>query len=85
MLLISKGSFEAGTPPPVFWKKSVQTIENKGREGEKDDEEHSRARKELEGKDIEELKTIRYFKGSMTAARGKGAVKRVFTREDTNN
>ena len=71
MLLISKGSFEAGTPPPVFWKKSVQTIENKGRDGEKDDKERSRARKDLEGKDIEELEKVRDFREGITAGRGK--------------
>ena len=32
---------DGGTPPPVFWKKRLQSIENKGQEREKERQESS--------------------------------------------
>src|SRR5713226_3940054 len=48
-----------GIPPPrVFLKKSVQSIENKGREVEKQRQESSRVRKGLEGKEISRKEAV---------------------------
>ncbi len=45
-------------PPRVFLKKSVQSIENKGREVEKQLQESSRVRKGLEGKEISRKEAV---------------------------
>ena len=45
---------DGDTPPPVFWKKSLQSIENKENETEKESQESSRGDKPLGGKEIEE-------------------------------
>jgi len=42
-------------PPPAFWKKSLQSIENKGNGLEKERQESSRGGKTLQGKEIEEI------------------------------
>jgi len=48
------------TPHPrVFWEKSAQSIENKGREVEKERQESSRVRKRLEGKEIEDVEEVK--------------------------
>ena len=47
--------------PPVFCKKSLQDIENKGRELGKERQERSRVRKRLEGKEIEEVEEVKGF------------------------
>jgi hypothetical protein len=41
--------------PPVIWKKSLQSIENKGKQQEKERQESSRDGKGLQGKEIEEI------------------------------
>jgi hypothetical protein len=45
-------------PPRVFFKTSLQVIENKRWESGKVPQENSRARKRKEGKEIEELKVV---------------------------
>jgi len=51
-----------GIPPPrVFWKKRLQSIENKGQEREKERQESSRGGKRLEIKEIEETEFLREF------------------------
>jgi hypothetical protein len=50
-----------GYPPPVFLKKRLQGIENKGEEVQKESQESSRAAKGLEGKEIEEVKEVEEF------------------------
>ena len=47
--------------PPGVWEKSAQSIENKGRELEKERQESSRVRKRLEGKEIEEVELMKEF------------------------
>jgi len=47
--------------PPVFCKKSLQNIENKGRELGKERQERSGVRKRLEGKEIEEVEEVKGF------------------------
>ncbi len=42
-------------PPRVFWEKSAEVIENKGREPEKERQESLRVRKRKEVKEIEEV------------------------------
>jgi hypothetical protein len=49
---------DGDTPPPVFWKKSLQSIENKGREFGKERQESSRGGKILQGKEIEEAEQV---------------------------
>ncbi len=44
-----------GMPPRVFCEKSVEVVENKGRESEKERKERSRVRKRKEVKEIEEV------------------------------
>ena len=46
------------TPPPVFCKKSVEVIENKGAGREKERKERSRVRKRKKVKEIEEVKKV---------------------------
>ena len=46
-------------PPRVFWEKSAEVIENKGRESEKERQESLRVRKRKEVKEIEEVKKVR--------------------------
>jgi hypothetical protein len=48
-------------PPPVFLKKSLQSIENKGRELGKERQESLRGGKRLEGKEIEEAEEVKEF------------------------
>src|SRR5258707_13511851 len=43
-------------PPRVFWEKSAEVVENKGRESEKERQESLRVRKRKERKEIEEIK-----------------------------
>ena len=45
--------------PPVFCKKSPQTIENKGREVEKESKEISRVRNGMSGKELGSFSTLR--------------------------
>ncbi len=45
-------------PPRVFWEKSAEVIENKGRESEKERKEKSRVRNRKEAKEIEEVKEL---------------------------
>ncbi len=45
-------------PPPVFWEKSAEVIENKGSRGEKERKERSRVRKRKKAKEIEEVQEI---------------------------
>ena len=40
-------------PPPVFWEKSLQVIENKGGEPEKERQERKRGCKRLKGLELE--------------------------------
>ena len=44
-----------GMPPRVFWEKSAEVIENKGRDSEKERQESLRVRKRKERKEIEEV------------------------------
>jgi hypothetical protein len=68
----------------VFCEKSAQSIENKGREVEKERQESSRVRKGLEGKGIEEVGEVREFRIRRLLGRGAGEtmVWRVFTSYD---
>jgi hypothetical protein len=51
-----------GIPPPrVFWKKRLQSVENKGQEREKERQESSRGGKRLEIKEIEEAEFLKEF------------------------
>ncbi len=43
----------------MFWEKSLQGIENKGRGREKERQESSRVRKRLEGRGIEEVAEVK--------------------------
>jgi hypothetical protein len=43
---------EGGMPPPVFCKKRLQAIENKGRELQKERQESSRGCKLLKGREL---------------------------------
>ncbi len=73
---------DGDTPHPrVFWEKSAQSIENKGREVGKKRQESSRVRKRLEGKEIEEVELMKEFKRGAWLGRGAGKTKlrRVFT------
>ena len=58
-VILILGVRDGDTPPPVFWKKSLQSIENKGREFEKERQESSRGGKVLKGKEIEEAEQVR--------------------------
>ena len=58
------------TPPRVFWKKSAQAIENKGRESKKERQEVLRGGKSLMGRGLE-------------GARRNGSVR--FVRNNTRN
>ncbi len=74
-------------PPPhprVFWEKSPQSIENKGRELGKERQESSRVRKRLEGKEIEEVEVLKELRRGVLLGLGAGKTKlrRVFTRYD---
>ena len=76
---------EAGDPtPPGVFEKSAQSIENKGREVEKERQESSRVRKRLEGKEIEEVELMKEFTRGAWLAWGAGETmaKRVFTSDD---
>ena len=68
----------------MFWEKSAQSIENKGREVEKERQESSRVRKRLEGKGIEEVELMKGFKRGALLGRdaGETKVRRVFTSYD---
>jgi len=46
-------------PPRVFWEKSAEVIENKGRESKKERQESLRVRKRKEIKEIEEVREVR--------------------------
>ena len=46
-------------PPPVFWGKSAEVIENKGSGWEKERQERLRVRKRKEIKEIEEVREVR--------------------------
>src|SRR5258708_15732907 len=60
---LEAGSWRLDTPHPrVFWEKSAQSVENKGREVGKERQESSRVRKRLEGKEIEEVELMKEFK-----------------------
>src|SRR5260370_35638789 len=62
-----------GMPPRVFCKKSVEAVENKGRESRKECKERSRVRKRKEVKEIEEVKEV------------EGADPASFVRDNTRN
>jgi hypothetical protein len=49
------------TPPRVFWKKRLQSTENKERGQKKERQESSRGGKRLEGKEIEEGESLKEF------------------------
>jgi hypothetical protein len=70
--------------PRVFWEKSPQSIENKGREVGKERQESSRVRKRLEGKEIEEVEERKEVGKEVLLGRGAGETKlrRVFTSDD---
>jgi hypothetical protein len=70
VLIVRKG----GTPPRVFWKKRLQSIENKGRGLKKERQESSRDGKRLEGKEIEEVEV-----GIRRAGADETKVRRTFT------
>src|SRR5713226_6970134 len=55
---VQRTSSGRGVPPRVFWEKSAEVIENKGRESEKERQESLRVRKRKEAKEIEEVKEI---------------------------
>ena len=55
-MLILKGRSARVPPPPAFWKKRLEAIENKGRELKKEGEETQRGGKWKEVKEIEEVK-----------------------------
>jgi hypothetical protein len=71
-------------PPPVFWKKSLQSIENKRREFGKERQESSRGGKILQGKEIEEAKEVKEFgRGVLLGRAADGTtLRRVFTSDD---
>ena len=74
-----------GYPTPrVFWEKSAQSIENKGREVGKERQESSRVRKRLEGKEIEEVELMKEFTRGAWLGWGAGETmrRRVFTSDD---
>ncbi len=76
---------DGDTPHPrVFWEKSAQSIENKGREVGKERQESSRVRKRLEVKEIGEVEEVKEFKRGVLLGRGAGEtkVRRVFTSYD---
>lgn len=54
----------------MFWEKSLQRLENKGREREKERQESSRVRKALEGKEIEGIEEAKELGKSMVLALG---------------
>ena len=68
----------------MFWEKSAQSIENKGREVRKERQESSRVRKGLEGKEIEEVEVMKELRRGVFLRRGAGEtmVRRVFTSYD---
>ncbi len=68
----------------MFCEKSAQSIENKGREVEKQRQESSRVRKRLEGKEIEEVEEVKEFKKGVMLGQGAGEtrVRRAFTSYD---
>jgi hypothetical protein len=71
----------------VFWEKSLQSLENKGRGREKERQESSRVRKGLEGKGIEEVEEVKKL-GTEVTLEGDGGetmVWRLFTDYDTKN
>ncbi len=55
---VQRASSRRGMPPRVFWEKSAEVIENKGRESEKERQESLRVRKQKEVKEIEEVKEL---------------------------
>jgi hypothetical protein len=71
----------------VICGKSVQSVENKGREREKERQESSRVRKGLKEKGIEEVEEVKEFGEEMTLERGAGeaTVRQVFTSDDTKD
>lgn len=73
--------------PPVFCRKSAQSIENKGKEIKKERQESSRVCKGLEGKEIEEVEEVRKFRtgGKCEAGAGETKVRRTFTGHDTTD
>jgi hypothetical protein len=73
------------TPHPrVFWEKSLQAIENKGRELGKERQERSRVRKGLERKEIEEVEVEKEFRRGEMPWRdaGETRVRQVVTNYD---
>jgi hypothetical protein len=79
------GDRTVDTPtPPVFCKKSLQSIENKGREHGKEPQESSRARKGLKGKEIEEVEEVKEIGEGMLLGRraSETMVAQVFTSDD---
>src|SRR5713226_8632617 len=56
---VQRTSSGRGMPPRVFWEKSAEVIENKGRESEKERQESLRVRKRKEIKEIEEVREVR--------------------------
>jgi hypothetical protein len=72
---------DGDTPPPVFLQKSLQSIENKGRELGKERQESSRGGKRLEGKEIEEAEEVKEFGRGVFLGRDGGGtmLRRVFT------
>jgi hypothetical protein len=65
----------------VFWKKSLQSIEDKGRGLGKERQESSRGGKVLQGKEIEEAKEVKEFGRGVFLGRDAGGtmLRRVFT------
>jgi len=58
-----------GTPSPVFWKKRLQSIENKWCEPQKDRQESSRGAKPLRAEGLGEVEEVKEFgTGVMTEA-----------------
>jgi hypothetical protein len=74
-------------PPPVFWQKRLQSIENKGKELEKERQESSRGGKRLEAKEIEEVEGESEFGRGTLVRRGAGEtmLRQVFTSYNRTN
>jgi hypothetical protein len=78
---------DADTPTPVFLKKRLQPIENKGEGLEKERQESLRGGKRLEGKEIEEVEEVKGFRTGRKCEAREAETKawRVLTRHDTKN
>jgi hypothetical protein len=70
--------------PPVFWKKRLQSIENKRQEPEKERQESSRGGKRLDRKEMEEVEEVKENGRGLTAdeVASETKVRRTFTGYD---